>query len=122
MIRKTPIGCGSFHFTRKVGKDNVCFYCGEKFTSFLESGTVYNYTPGDFTIDKFNELCKITDEHIENRQYTAQMNAVILLELDDEDFIAMYLNKNIYYLAGSIVWEKIDKRAKELGILTDKSN
>jgi hypothetical protein len=30
MIRETPIGCRAFHYTRKVGKVDVCFYCGKE--------------------------------------------------------------------------------------------
>jgi hypothetical protein len=32
MIKKNkPIGCRAFHFTRKVGKADVCFYCNVMF-------------------------------------------------------------------------------------------
>jgi hypothetical protein len=44
MKRHRPIGCNSFHFTKTVGKDKVCMYCGlvvKKFLRTTEIGDLY---------------------------------------------------------------------------------
>jgi len=61
-----PLSCHiGKHFTKKVGKLNICMYCNvevikyEGMTShFLEQGTVYEYNPTPFTIERLLNLCK----------------------------------------------------------------
>jgi len=75
------------------------------------------YKPGNFTIEKFNELCKLEPKH--DKVFSAQMNALTLLDCDDETFTALYLSENIFFLGTNSTWKKVDQKAKELGILTE---
>lgn len=73
MNQKNNLSCASniIHFTKKVGRKNICMYCGVEVVKvgwmsniFLQESTVYEFSPKPFTIERFLNLCKTSPKDV----------------------------------------------------------
>ena len=72
--------------------------------------------------ERFEEICKQDEEKMKDSKLhcdkvlSAQFNGLLLLESSDDDFSELYQSKKLVIMCAEAVMNKIEERAKELGL------
>jgi len=91
---------------------------GESLDDFMKrKGFVKEVKYSQITEDDLKEFMKIDPEPHYDRIFSAQFNGLLLLDTeDDEEFLALYQNKNLVIMCTETVMNQIEERAKKLGL------